>query len=63
MKSDFENDINIETTQEENCIDNIDKEFNKISHNNYSAQFESNRDDGWLDCGYMNDITNPYEVY
>lgn len=60
MKSDFDTDINIETTQEENYID---KEFNKISDNNYSAQFESDRYDGWLDCGYMNDITNPYEVY
>ncbi|MEI1377963.1 hypothetical protein PQG02_08265 [Nostoc sp. UHCC 0926] len=43
MKSDFGTDINIETTQEENCIDNTDKEFNKISDNNYSAQFESDR--------------------
>jgi hypothetical protein len=63
IKSDFDTHINNEATQTESLIDNTDKEFDKISDNNYSDQFDIYTRDTWLDFGYMNDIINPYEVY
>jgi tetratricopeptide (TPR) repeat protein len=63
IKSDFDTHINNEAIQTESLIDNTDQEFDKISDNNYSDQFGSYARDTWIDCGYMNDIINPYEVY
>ncbi|MFM6201893.1 MAG: tetratricopeptide repeat protein, partial [Dolichospermum sp.] len=63
IKSDFDTNINNEATQTESLIDNTAQEFDKIGDNNYPVQFERDNCDSWLDCGYINDIINPYEVY
>jgi tetratricopeptide (TPR) repeat protein len=63
IKSDFDTHINNEAIQAESLIDNTAQEFDKIGDNNYPVQFERDNCDSWLDCGYMNDIINPYEVY